>query len=219
VKSEQIMDDAISWPHLVQTAQDNLRGLVPVLIDFGISAEIPAGGTTASPTGPPEPRHNGDTRGGASTGDGSGSSISSRSSSSSRFSLGVPKVPRFVERSDAETYELALERGEGLLLDSVGTAQFASPQVLNGTPYLGTANDAWSVGVLVWMLATGNMFGDPGSASVMGYLDETIAGLEPDMRGFVARALEPDQWKRATINELAESDWIRRGVQVDGTQE
>lgn len=43
------------------------------------------------------------------------------------------------------------------LNQSVGTPEFAAPEIVNGQPYEGTAVDIWSLGVILYEMTCGHL--------------------------------------------------------------
>ncbi|OHS99212.1 5'-AMP-activated serine/threonine-protein kinase catalytic subunit alpha [Tritrichomonas foetus] len=96
---------------------------------------------------------------------------------------------------------------------SVGSAIYTSPECLSGKPYSGRATDAWSCGVMFFVLLTGKI---PWKSTQKKKLFEEIKKgefeiplyLTKECRDFLTRLICVDVSKRMTIKEAITHPWI-----------
>jgi len=99
---------------------------------------------------------------------------------------------------------------------TVGTPLYSAPEILGCKSYIGPEVDVWSLGCIVYSMATGNC---PWSgATVPDQVKNAIQGLYDFPEGvstefikLVARILTVDPMKRPTIRELRNNTWVNRG--------
>ena len=111
----------------------------------------------------------------------------------------------------------ALENTADFSHTFVGSRNFMSPERISGNDY-SYPSDIWSIGLVVYMLATGKYpYGD--GNDFLEQITKIVEGEEPklpcgifsdELVDFVARCLQKDQGKRASIKELEEHIWIRK---------
>jgi len=100
----------------------------------------------------------------------------------------------------------------------VGSSSYTAPEILAGEPY-SPAADAWSVGVVVFILIAGYPPFWGGSDSVMydriqhqeldiGYEPWNTDAVSLEAADFVKRLLNKDPKQRMTLNEAAQHPWL-----------
>ena len=92
----------------------------------------------------------------------------------------------------------------------VGTIDYAAPEVLNGKPYDGRAQDVWAMGVLLYTI----IFKENPFCSV----DEIVEGkltfpnfpdVSQDCINLITSILVEDVNKRPTMKQILKSDWLK----------
>jgi len=61
-----------------------------------------------------------------------------------------------------------------LLSDQVGSPLYVAPEVFQGVKYWGPEVDVWSLGICLFVLATGNEFIDPVTYALEGRIEEML---------------------------------------------
>lgn len=99
-----------------------------------------------------------------------------------------------------------------------GSAAYAAPEIISGTPYNPMLSDVWSLGVILFIMVTGVMpFDDADRPKMLIYqrkgkwkipsrLQSTI---DPRCSQLISHLLEPDVTQRATLRQLLDSDWLK----------
>lgn len=91
----------------------------------------------------------------------------------------------------------------------VGTIDYAAPEVLNGQPYEGKAQDVWAMGVLLYtLLFKENPFCSvdeilDGEVKFPQFTDLSVQGLE-----LIKKILVTDVNKRPTMQEIMDDPWL-----------
>lgn len=107
----------------------------------------------------------------------------------------------------------ALQPSERMLETSCGSPHYASPEIVSGKSYDGTASDIWSCGIILFALLCGRLpFDDP---NIQVLLSKVRAGrfempqhLEPSVRSLISRMLTVDPSRRATMEEIMHHPWF-----------
>ncbi|XP_022104013.1 NUAK family SNF1-like kinase 1 [Acanthaster planci] len=102
------------------------------------------------------------------------------------------------------------------LLDTFcGSPLYASPEIINGTPYHGPEVDCWSLGVILYAMVYRTM---PFHGADFAQLKAQITGgdfYEPpslsEASGLIHRMLTVDPRKRSTIDGILSHPWLRDG--------
>lgn len=99
-----------------------------------------------------------------------------------------------------------------------GSPLYASPEIVNGSPYYGPEVDCWSLGVVLYTLVYGTM---PFDGSNFKRLRTQITSgdyYEPDnpseAAGLIRHLLTVNPAKRATINDIVSHWWVNLGFNV-----
>lgn len=87
---------------------------------------------------------------------------------------------------------------------SCGSPHYASPEIVNGHKYQGTATDIWSCGVILYALLTGRLpFDDKNVKTLLGKVKlgkyEIPAFVDPQAKDLIARMLVLDVNDRITV--------------------
>lgn len=115
------------------------------------------------------------------------------------------------------------KKGNGLLYTSLGTASYASPEVLSKKPYLGVQADIFSLGVCLFVLVTGKMpfkHAMPDDAYYreiikMNYnkywekISSKIPLVSNEFKQLFVMLINFDPCSRPTIEEAREHSWIK----------
>ena len=107
----------------------------------------------------------------------------------------------------------ALQPMEKMLETSCGSPHYASPEIVSGKSYDGTASDIWSCGIILFALLCGRLpFDDP---NIQTLLSKVRSGkfampmhLEPGAQDLIWRMLQVDPHQRATMREICSHPWF-----------
>ncbi|KAK7681394.1 hypothetical protein QCA50_015486 [Cerrena zonata] len=96
---------------------------------------------------------------------------------------------------------------------SCGSPHYASPEIVNGHKYTGTATDIWSCGVILYALLTGRLpFDDKNVRTLLGKVKlgkyEIPPYLDPLARDLLSRMLVVDVNRRITMPEILAHPWL-----------
>ena len=100
-----------------------------------------------------------------------------------------------------------------------GSAAYAAPEILGGTPYNPMLADVWSLGVVLFITVTSVMPFDDSDRSKMLKCQRSSKWKIPSRfegainsccRLLLARLLEPDVTKRATLRQVMDSQWLKQ---------
>ncbi|KAI0367649.1 Pkinase-domain-containing protein [Pilatotrama ljubarskyi] len=96
---------------------------------------------------------------------------------------------------------------------SCGSPHYASPEIVNGHKYTGTATDIWSCGVILYALLTGRLPFD--DKNVRTLLTKVKVGkydmpnfVDPLAKDLLSRMLVVDVHKRITMSEILAHPWL-----------
>ncbi|KAJ1931798.1 Serine/threonine-protein kinase, partial [Kickxella alabastrina] len=113
--------------------------------------------------------------------------------------------------------------GTSLMETFCGSLPYTAPEILRGDAYVGPEIDVWSLGVLLYVMLTGQFpFEDPAQAK---NFDKIMAGdfsLKPSMsrelQDLLLRMLEPNAKRRITMKAILHHPWLQTDrVPVPGT--
>ncbi|KAI0090403.1 kinase-like domain-containing protein [Irpex rosettiformis] len=96
---------------------------------------------------------------------------------------------------------------------SCGSPHYASPEIVNGHRYTGTATDIWSCGVILYALLTGRLpFDDKNVRVLLGKVKtgrfEMPLSIDPLAKDLLSRMLVVDVKKRITMSEILTHPWL-----------
>nr|CAB3264473.1 NUAK family SNF1-like kinase 1 [Phallusia mammillata] len=101
---------------------------------------------------------------------------------------------------------------DGLLHTFCGSPLYASPEIVNGVPYIGPEVDSWSLGVLLYALVYGTMPFDGRDYQVLTQQITTgsfsVPEQKSDAHSLIASMLTVDPKQRATIDEICRHPWL-----------
>uniref|UniRef100_A0A0D9VWL8 non-specific serine/threonine protein kinase n=1 Tax=Leersia perrieri TaxID=77586 RepID=A0A0D9VWL8_9ORYZ len=113
-------------------------------------------------------------------------------------------------------------RDDGRLHTACGTPAFAAPEVLRRKAYDGAVADAWSCGVILYVLLAGRLPFDDANiaemcrrASRREYAPLPPRSVSQPARRLVARLLDPNPATRLAVAELASHPWFKRSLSLD----
>jgi len=111
-------------------------------------------------------------------------------------------------------------RDDGRLHTACGTPAFAAPEVLRRRAYDGAKADAWSCGVILFVLLAGHLpFDDANIADMCrrAHRREYVVPrwVSQPARRLVSRLLDPNPDTRLAVAELASHPWFKRSLSVD----
>ncbi|PWN29491.1 Pkinase-domain-containing protein [Jaminaea rosea] len=107
----------------------------------------------------------------------------------------------------------ALQPVERMLETSCGSPHYASPEIVSGKSYKGSASDIWSCGIILFALLCGRLpFDDPNITRLLhkvrdGRFDMPDA-LEPAAKDLIWRMLEVDPEKRYKMSDIIRHPWF-----------
>ncbi|KAH6917782.1 CAMK/CAMKL/GIN4 protein kinase [Coprinopsis sp. MPI-PUGE-AT-0042] len=104
---------------------------------------------------------------------------------------------------------------------SCGSPHYASPEIVNGEKYHGTATDIWSCGVILYALLTGRLpFDDKNVRTLLSKVKsgkyDTPSWIDPMAKDLLAKMLVVDVTKRITIPEILNHPWFVKGSATSG---
>ncbi|KAK0563151.1 serine/threonine-protein kinase gin4 [Tilletia horrida] len=107
----------------------------------------------------------------------------------------------------------ALQPSEKMLETSCGSPHYASPEIVSGKSYVGSASDIWSCGIILFALLCGRLpFDDPNLAEL---LKKVRSGkfhmpeeVEPAAKSLIWRMLEVDPTRRITMPDIMRHTWF-----------
>ncbi|KAL4249460.1 hypothetical protein ABKN59_006462 [Abortiporus biennis] len=96
---------------------------------------------------------------------------------------------------------------------SCGSPHYASPEIVNGYKYTGTATDIWSCGVILFALLTGRLpFDDKNVRTLLGKVKsgkyEIPQYVDPLARDLLSRMLVVDVSKRISMTDILNHPWL-----------
>jgi serine/threonine protein kinase len=102
---------------------------------------------------------------------------------------------------------------DSLMTTPCGSPQYAAPEVLSGKGYDGRASDVWSLGVVLFVMATATV---PWRSTTQTHLFEEIAQadynvpgyLTPELRQLIQSMMNPNPAARPTICEISKNVWV-----------
>ncbi|TVT97147.1 hypothetical protein EJB05_57614, partial [Eragrostis curvula] len=109
----------------------------------------------------------------------------------------------------------------GLLRTACGTPAYAAPEVLRRKAYDGAKADAWSCGVILFVLLAGRLpFDDANIGDMLRKAQrreyELPESVSPPARRLVSRLLDPNPATRVAVETLAtHHPWFKRSLSVD----
>ncbi|KAG8062802.1 hypothetical protein GUJ93_ZPchr0003g17526 [Zizania palustris] len=111
-------------------------------------------------------------------------------------------------------------RDDGRLHTACGTPAFAAPEVLRRKAYDGAKADAWSCGVILFVLLAGHLpFDDSNIANMCRKAHRREYSLprwvSQPARRLVGRLLDPNPATRLAVAELASHPWFKRSLSLD----
>ncbi|WOK97116.1 CBL-interacting protein kinase 7-like [Canna indica] len=111
-------------------------------------------------------------------------------------------------------------RGDGRLHTACGTPAYAAPEVVRRRGYDGAKADAWSCGVILFVLLTGTLpFDDANLALMYRKIHKREYEFPPwvssQARRLIFRLLDPNPETRIGISALMEHPWLKRSLSLD----
>ncbi|KDQ58744.1 hypothetical protein JAAARDRAFT_176840 [Jaapia argillacea MUCL 33604] len=96
---------------------------------------------------------------------------------------------------------------------SCGSPHYASPEIVNGLKYQGTATDIWSCGVILYALLTGRLpFDDKNVKNLLAKVKtgkyDLPSYIDSQARDLLSRMLVVDVGKRITMSEVLGHPWL-----------
>ncbi|CAN8295922.1 unnamed protein product [Cochlearia groenlandica] len=107
-------------------------------------------------------------------------------------------------------------REDGLLHTACGTPNYVAPEVLSDKGYDGAAADAWSCGVILFVLMAGYLpFDEPNLMTLYKRICKSEFNcppwFSPGAKRVIKRILDPSPITRMSIAELLEDEWFKKG--------
>jgi len=95
----------------------------------------------------------------------------------------------------------------------VGTLNYAAPEIVTHTPYIGPELDMWSLGALLLAMLSANIpFDAPSDKLIARKITkaeyELSKDLSPSLKDLLGRLLQPNPLKRATMVDLYSHPWM-----------
>jgi serine/threonine protein kinase len=112
-----------------------------------------------------------------------------------------------------------LVKPDSLMTTPCGSPEYAAPELLSGKSYDGRASDVWSLGVVLFVMATAAL---PWKSTVPASLFQEIAAgdyrvpgyVSPSLRGLIVQMMSLDPAQRPSIDEIAQHPWLS-GAELD----
>ncbi|KAI8370570.1 uncharacterized protein BYT42DRAFT_617113 [Radiomyces spectabilis] len=108
----------------------------------------------------------------------------------------------------------SLQPAGSMLETSCGSPHYASPEIVAGMPYNGSASDIWSCGIILYALLTGHLPFD--DENIRQLLKKVKAGkytipdeVSPKAKDLITRILVVDPSKRLTMEQIMAHPWFR----------
>ncbi|KAE9601541.1 putative protein kinase CAMK-CAMKL-CHK1 family [Lupinus albus] len=105
-------------------------------------------------------------------------------------------------------------REDGLLHTSCGSPNYVAPEILANKGYDGATSDAWSCGVILYVILTGYLPFDDRNIAVL--YQKIFKGdaqipkwLSPGAQNMIKRILDPNPITRITMAEIKEDPWFK----------
>ncbi|CAO0797763.1 unnamed protein product [Mucor circinelloides] len=108
----------------------------------------------------------------------------------------------------------AMQQPDALLRTSCGSPHYASPEIVRGKRYDGTATDVWSCGAILYAMMTGHLpFDDEHMGRLLAKIKtgryRTLPDyLSSDARDLIKRMLVVDPTKRMTMTDILSHPWL-----------
>lgn len=99
-----------------------------------------------------------------------------------------------------------------------GSAAYAAPEVVNGTPYNPKLADVWSLGIILYIMLNASMpFDDSNLRKLLkdqtnriwSFRSRVRDTVSSSVRSLVRRILEPDITQRYSLDRILTHDWLR----------
>jgi len=100
-----------------------------------------------------------------------------------------------------------------------GSAAYAAPEVVSGTPYNPKISDVWSMGIILFIMVNATMPFDDSNlkkllrdqmARKINFRTKLKDMLSANFIYLIRALLEPDVNRRVTLDRLATNEWVRR---------
>lgn len=108
-----------------------------------------------------------------------------------------------------------------------GSAAYAAPEVVSGTPYNPKLADVWSLGVILYIMLNGSMPYDDSNlkqllkdqmAKKLAFRSKVRESVSQGAKTMVHRILEPDLTQRMTLDQILSHSWLQtRNQQSNAT--
>ncbi|XP_027329993.1 CBL-interacting serine/threonine-protein kinase 1-like isoform X2 [Abrus precatorius] len=107
-------------------------------------------------------------------------------------------------------------RADGLLHTTCGSPNYVAPEILANRGYDGATSDAWSCGVILYVILTGYLPFDDRNLAVL--YQKICKGdvqipkwLSPDAQNMIKRILDPNPETRMTMAGIKDDPWFKQG--------
>lgn len=116
----------------------------------------------------------------------------------------------------------ALQPNEKMLETSCGSPHYASPEIVSGKSYKGTASDIWSCGIILFALLCGRLpFDDPNIQTLLGKVRlgkfDMPDYLESHAKDLIWKMLTVDPEKRYKMRDIMRHPWFTDNGQLSST--
>jgi len=103
------------------------------------------------------------------------------------------------------------------LKTSCGSPNYAAPEVISGSRYVGSEVDVWSLGVIIFCLVAGHLPFDESTipalfAKIKSAIYELPYYFSPALRDLVCRILQVDPVARITCSQIRKHPWCLVGI-------
>lgn len=116
----------------------------------------------------------------------------------------------------------ALQPIERMLETSCGSPHYASPEIVSGKSYKGSASDIWSCGIILFALLCGRLpFDDPNITRLLAKVREgkfdMPKELEPSAQDLIWKMLVVNPEERIRMPEIMRHPWFTKGGRLTAT--
>mmetsp|Transcript_2241 Transcript_2241/g.4249 ORF Transcript_2241/g.4249 Transcript_2241/m.4249 type:complete len:103 (+) Transcript_2241:769-1077(+) len=102
-----------------------------------------------------------------------------------------------------------------MLHTTCGSPNYVSPEVLDGEGYDGRKADIWTLGVILYVMATGHLpFNEPTMAELFAKIQKARfkafpSGVSETFKDLVSKLLVTNPRERLQLSEIQEHEWYR----------
>lgn len=101
-----------------------------------------------------------------------------------------------------------------------GSAAYAAPEVIKGTPYNPKMSDVWSMGVIIYIMVNASMPFDDSNLNKMlrdqlnrnwNFRSKVRDKMSAGLKSMITKMIEPDLTRRLTAEKARQCEWLTQG--------